>query len=68
MTLLADVVAASSEIAETNSRSRKIAILAALLLRLDTDEIPIAVGFLSSVPHQGRGRTRLLHHLRRRDS
>ena len=54
MTLLADVVTASSEIAETNSRSRKIAILAELLRRLDTDEIPIAVGFLSGVPHQGR--------------
>ena len=54
MTLLADVVAASSEIAETNSRSRKIAILAELLRGLDTEEIPIAVGFLSGVPHQGR--------------
>jgi DNA ligase-1 len=54
MTLLADVVAASSEIAETSSRSRKIGILAELLRRLDTDEIPIAVGFLSGVPHQGR--------------
>ena len=54
MTLLADVVAASSEIAETSSRSRKIAILAELLRRLDTDEISIAVGFLSGVPHQGR--------------
>ncbi|MGH2792512.1 MAG: ATP-dependent DNA ligase [Actinomycetota bacterium] len=54
MTLLADVVTASSEIAETNSRSRKIAILAELLRKLDTDEIPIAVGFLSGGPHQGR--------------
>ncbi len=54
MTLLADVVGASSEIAETSSRSRKIAILAELLRRLDPDEIPIAVGFLSGVPHQGR--------------
>jgi len=54
MTLLADVVAASSEIAETSSRSRKIAILAELLRRLDTDEVPIAVGFLSGVPLQGR--------------
>ena len=54
MTLLADVAAASSEIAETSSRSRKIGILAELLRRLDTDEIPIAVGFLSGVPHQGR--------------
>ena len=54
MTLLADVVTASREISETNSRARKIAILAELLRRLDTNEIPIAVGFLSGVPHQGR--------------
>lgn len=54
MTLLADVVTASREIAETNSRSRKIAILADLLRKLDTDEILIAVGFLSGMPHQGR--------------
>jgi DNA ligase-1 len=54
MTLLADVVAASSEVAGTNSRSRKIAILAELLRRLDTDEIPIAVGVLSGAPRQGR--------------
>jgi DNA ligase 1 len=54
MTLLVDVVAASREISGTNSRARKIAILAELLRRLDTDEIPIAVGFLSGVPHQGR--------------
>ena len=54
MTLLADVVSASNEIAATNSRSRKIAILAELLRKLDADEIPSAVGFLSGVPHQGR--------------
>jgi DNA ligase 1 len=54
MTLLADVVTASSEIAATSARSRKIAILAELLRRLDTDEISSAVGFLSGVPHQGR--------------
>jgi DNA ligase 1 len=54
MTLLADVVAASNEIAGTNSRSRKIAILAELLRRLDTDETPIAVGILSGAPRQGR--------------
>jgi DNA ligase-1 len=54
MTLLADVVTASSEVAGTNSRSRKIAILAELLRRLDTDEIPIAVGVLSGAPRQGR--------------
>jgi DNA ligase 1 len=54
MTLLADVVTASSEVAGTNSRSRKIAILAELLRRLDADEIPIAVGVLSGAPRQGR--------------
>jgi DNA ligase-1 len=54
VTLLADVVAASAEVAETRSRSRKIAILAALLTRLDGDEVPIAVGFLAGAPRQGR--------------
>ncbi len=54
MTLLADVVAASSELADTSSRSRKIEILAELLRRLEPDEVPIVVGFLSSVPRQGR--------------
>ena len=54
MTLLVDVATASSEVAGTSSRSRKVAILAELLRRLDVDEIPIAVGFLSGVPRQGR--------------
>ena len=54
MTLLVDVATASSEVADTSSRSRKVAILAELLRRLDVDEIPIAVGFLSGVPRQGR--------------
>jgi DNA ligase-1 len=54
MTLLADVVAASSGIAETSSRSRKIAILAELLQRLDANEVPIAVGILSGAPRQGK--------------
>ena len=54
MTLLANVVTASGEVAGTSSRSRKVAILAELLGRLDADEIPIAVGFLSGVPRQGR--------------
>jgi DNA ligase-1 len=54
MTLLADVVAASGELTDTSSRSRKIAILSELLRRLDADEVPIAVGFLSGVPRQGR--------------
>jgi DNA ligase 1 len=54
MTLLADVVTASREVAGTSSRSRKVAILAELLRSLDADEIPIAVGILSGVPRQGR--------------
>ena len=54
MTLFADVVAASSEVGETSSRSRKVEILAELLRRLDADEVPIVVGFLSGVPRQGR--------------
>ena len=54
MTLLADVVTASGLVGETSSRSRKVAILAELLRRLDADEVPICVGFLSGVPRQGR--------------
>jgi DNA ligase 1 len=54
MTLLADVVTASREVAETSSRSRKVAILAELLGRLEPGEIPLAVGFLAGVPRQGR--------------
>ena len=54
MTLLADVVAASSEVGGTSSRTRKVAILADLLRALEPDEVPIAVGFLTGVPRQGR--------------
>jgi DNA ligase-1 len=54
MTLLADVVSASNEVADTSSRSRKIAILAELLGKLAPDEVPVAVGFLSGAPRQGR--------------
>jgi DNA ligase 1 len=54
MTLLADVVTASREVSETSSRSEKVAILAALLTRLDPTEVPSAVGFLTGVPRQGR--------------
>jgi DNA ligase-1 len=54
MTLLADLVVASNDVAGTSSRSRKVAILAGLLRRLDPGEVPIAVGFLSGVPRQGR--------------
>ncbi len=54
MTLLADVVSASRDVALTSSRSRKTAILAELLKRLEASEIPICVAFLSGVPRQGR--------------
>jgi DNA ligase-1 len=54
VTLLADIVATSSEVAETSSRSRKIALLAELLRRLAPEEVPIVAGFLSGVPRQGR--------------
>jgi DNA ligase-1 len=54
MTFLADVVATSSAIAETSSRTKKVETLADLLRRLDPDEVPTAVAFLSGVPRQGR--------------
>ena len=48
------MVAASRRLAETSSRSAKVAILAELLGRLEPDEVAIAVGFLAGVPRQGR--------------
>jgi ATP-dependent DNA ligase I len=54
MTLLADVVTASRHVAETSSRSQKVAILADLLGRLEPSEVPPAVGFLAGAPRQGR--------------
>ncbi len=54
MTLLADVVTASRLVGETSSRSRKVAILAEILRKLDPGEVPICVAFLSGVPRQGR--------------
>jgi DNA ligase-1 len=54
VTLLADVVDASTRVAETSSRSQKTAILAELLARLDPSEVAIVTGFLSGVPRQGR--------------
>ena len=54
MTALADVVEASRLVAATSARSRKVTILADLLRRLEPDEVPIVVGFLSGVPRQGR--------------
>jgi DNA ligase 1 len=54
VTLLADIVSASEAVAATSSRSAKVAILAELLRRLDAEEIPIGVGFLSGAARQGR--------------
>jgi DNA ligase-1 len=54
MTKLADVVNTSELVAGTSSRSKKIAILAELLQKLEPSELPIAVGFLTGVPRQGR--------------
>jgi DNA ligase-1 len=54
MTLLADLVAASRDVAATSSRSAKVAALAELLRRLEPGEAPIAVAALAGVPRQGR--------------
>jgi DNA ligase-1 len=54
VTLLADVVAVSQEVAATSARSRKVAAIAGLLRRLDPDEVPVVVGFLAGAPRQGR--------------
>src|SRR6185437_6238926 len=48
------VVEVSEQVAGTSSRSQKIALLAALLARLELEEVPVAVGFLSGAPRQGR--------------
>jgi ATP-dependent DNA ligase I len=54
MTLIADVVAASKDVADTSSRSGKVAILADLLRRLDPREVAIAAGVLAGTPRQGK--------------
>ena len=54
MALLTDVVTASRSVAGTSSRSSKVATLAGLLRTLQGDEVPIATGWLSGVPRQGR--------------
>jgi DNA ligase 1 len=54
VTLLAEVVQASQDVAATSSRSRKVAILAELLRGLEPGEIEAVTAFLSGVPRQGR--------------
>ena len=52
--LLNDLVLTSKLVADTSARLEKIALLAALLKRLAPNEIPIAVGFLTGWPRQGK--------------
>jgi DNA ligase 1 len=52
--MLAKVVAASKDVGDTRSRTRKIAVLADLLREIEPDEASVAVGFLAGVPRQGR--------------
>ena len=54
MTLLADVVRASNEVARTSSRLAKVAALAECMKRLDPDEVEIAIPFLSGDNRQGK--------------
>ncbi len=52
--LFRELVEASTELAATTKRTEKISRLAELLSRADTDELPIAVAFLTGAPRQGR--------------
>src|SRR4051812_41752990 len=52
--LLNDLVLTSKLVADTSGRLEKIALLAALLKRLAPNEIPIATGFLTGWPRQGK--------------
>ena len=54
MTLFAEVVGASEQVARTSARSEKIKVLANLLARLEPAEVRVCVGFLSGIPRQGR--------------
>ncbi len=53
-TLLAAVVATTHEVVATRARSTKVAALADLLGRLQGDELPVVVAWLSAAPRQGR--------------
>jgi DNA ligase-1 len=54
VTLLADVVRTSGEVARTSSRLAKVAALAECLKRLAADEVEIAVPFLVGEARQGK--------------
>jgi DNA ligase-1 len=51
---LEELVQVSAAVASTPGRLEKISKLAALLARLTPDEVPIAVGFLTGWPRQGK--------------
>ncbi len=54
MVILADIVAASRDVAATRSRTKKIARFAEVLQQLSLEELPAAVGFLCGELRQGR--------------
>jgi DNA ligase-1 len=51
---LDELVRTSRSVAETSARLQKIALLAELLKKLQPTEVPIAVGFLTGWPRQGK--------------
>src|SRR4051812_19491382 len=51
---LDELVQTSAAVAGTASRLEKVSKLAALLKRLDVDEVAIAIGFLIGFPRQGK--------------
>jgi DNA ligase-1 len=54
--LLEEVVAASADVAATSSRLKKVERLSALLARLQPEEVPVAVAYLSgALPHGSIG-------------
>src|SRR5687768_11428878 len=51
---LIELVRTSTTVGATAGRLEKISKLAALLKQLEADEVPIAIGFLTGWPRQGR--------------
>ena len=51
---LEELVRTSRSVADTSARLQKIALLAELLKKLEPAEVPIAVGFLTGWPRQGK--------------
>src|SRR4026208_2569157 len=51
---LQDLVQVSADVAGTSRRLNKIAKLADLFTRIPPDDMPIAIGFLTGWPRQGR--------------